>query len=140
VLSPNPANVSTTRNLYGTAALCVAVLCLVSSCTSAPVAAGRPSRPASERVVLREDFDHVLDVRVGDVLAVRPPMTSAEWQVMYDQSYLEFQGTPESRRRPESSGWKFSVVRAGETSLTVTPVIRNGPNPPRFTVTFHIES
>ena len=60
-------------------------------------------------------------------------MTAAEWQIAYDAAYLEFQGAPESLARPDSNGWTFHVIRAGETSLTVTPVIRRGPNPPRFT-------
>jgi hypothetical protein len=140
VPNQNPPHVSTPGNLYGTAIVCIAILCLISSCSSAPAAASRPARPASERIVLREDFGKVLDVRVGDVLSVRPPMTAAEWQVTFDPAYLESQETPESRRHPESSGWKFTVLRAGETSLTVTPVLRGGPNPPRFTVTFHVES
>jgi len=135
----NPARVATPRNLHATAIGCVAVLCLISSCSSAPVAADGSARLAAERVVLPEDFGHVLDVRVGDMLAVRPPMTASEWQVMYDDSYLEFQGTREQLRSPDTSGWKFNVLRAGETPLTVTPVMRGGPNPPRFTVTFHVE-
>ena len=135
----NPARVFTPRKLYGTAVVCVAIVCLISSCSSAPVAAGRPVRLAAERVVRPEDFGHVLDVRVGDVLAVRPPMTAAEWQVLFDDASLEFQGTPEQLRRPDPGGWTFTVLRAGDTALTVTPVIRSGPNPPRFTVTFHVE-
>jgi hypothetical protein len=140
VPNQNPARVSTPGNLSATAIVGVALVCLVSSCSSAPVAASRPARSGAERVVVREDFGKVLEVRVGDVLVVRPPMTAAEWQVTFDPAYLESQGTPASRRHPESSGWKFTVIRAGETSLTVSPVMRGGANPPRFTVTFHVES
>ena len=67
-------------------------------------------------------------------------MTAAEWQVTYDESFLEFQGTQDSIAHPDANGWTFHVVRAGETSLTVTPVMRRGPNPPRFTVSIHIDA
>jgi hypothetical protein len=86
------------------------------------------------------DFGGTVTVRQGDVVVVRPPMTAAEWQVMYDGSFLEFQGTRDGLAHPDSKGWTFHVVRAGETSLTVTPVMRGGPNPPRFTVTIHIDA
>lgn len=101
---------------------------------------GRSARVAAERVVMPGDFGGSVTVRVGDVLVVRPPMTAAEWQVAYDPSFLEFQGTPDSIAHPDTNGWTFHVVRAGETSLTVTPVMRGGPNPPRFTVSIHIDA
>jgi hypothetical protein len=101
---------------------------------------GRSARIASERVVNPSDFGGTVSVRVGDVLVVRLPMTAAEWQVAFDPSFLEFQGTPETLARPDANGWTFHVVRAGETSLTVTPVMRGGPNPPRFTVSIHIDA
>lgn len=116
----------------------VAVLCLTGNCAPPSVASVQPSRTVSERIVLRKDFGGVVDVRRGDVLVVRPPMTAAEWQVLYDETFLEFQGTPESLSTPGESGWTFHVVGTGETSLTVTPVVRGGPNPPRFTVTIRI--
>lgn len=120
--------------------LCGALLCLVANCSSASIAPARSARVAAEKVVMPGDFGGTVTVRQGDVLVVRPPMTAAEWQVMYDASFLEFQGTPDSLAHPDSNGWTFHVVRAGETSLTVTPVMRGGPNPPRFTVTIHIDA
>jgi hypothetical protein len=100
----------------------------------------RSARVASERVVTRGDFGGTVTVRVGDVLVVRAPMRAAEWQVAYDPSFLEFQGTPEGLAHPDTNGWTFHVVRAGETSLSVTPVMRDGPNPPSFTVSFHVDA
>lgn len=120
--------------------LCATLLCLVANCSSASMTPGRSARVASERVVMPGDFGGSVTVRVGDVLVVRPPMTAAEWQVAYDPSFLEFQGTPDSIAHPDTNGWTFHVVRAGETSLTVTPVMRGGPNPPRFTVGIHIDA
>ena len=67
-------------------------------------------------------------------------MTAAEWQVAYDASFLEFQGKPASIASPDANGWRFHVVRAGDTSLTVTPVMRDGPNPPRFTLSIHVDA
>jgi hypothetical protein len=119
--------------------LAVAALWLLPNCSSASLAPGR-ARAGAERVITAADFDTVVDVRAGDTLAVRPPMAAAEWQVTYDAAFLEFQGTPEALRHPDAAGWKFAVVRAGETALTVSPVVRGGPNPPRFTVTLHIAS
>ena len=120
-------------------ALVVAALWVLAGCASASLAPARAAAGA-ERVIAASDFGDEVNVRVGDTLAVRPPMTAAEWQVTYDAAYLEFQGTPEALRHPEAAGWKFTVVRAGETALTVSPVIRGGPNPPRFTVTLHVAS
>jgi hypothetical protein len=120
--------------------LCAALLCLAANCSSASMTPGRSAHAASERVVMPSDFGGSLTVRVGDVLVVRPPMTAAEWQVTYDASFLEFQGTQDKIAHPDSNGWTFHVVHAGETSLTVTPVMRGGPNPPRFTVSFHIDA
>jgi hypothetical protein len=120
-------------------ALVVAALWLLPNCSSASLAPAR-ARTAAERVIASGDFGGGVDVRVGDVLAVRPPMNAAEWQVSFDAAYLEFQGTPDALRHPDAAGWKFTVVRAGETALTVSPVIRGGPNPPRFTVTLHVAS
>jgi hypothetical protein len=121
-------------------ALCVTLLCLVANCSSASMTPARSARLAAERIVLPADFGGSVTVRVGDVLVVRPPMTAAEWQVAFDPSFLEFQGTPENLARPDASGWTFHVVHAGETSLTVTPVMRGGPNPPRFTVGIHVDA
>jgi hypothetical protein len=116
------------------------LLCLLANCSSASMTPARSARVAAERVVLPGDFGGSVTVRVGDVLVVRPPMTASEWQVAFDPSFLEFQGTPETLARPDASGWTFHVVRAGETSLTVTPVMRGGPNPPRFTVGIHVDA
>lgn len=118
--------------------LCVAVLCLAGNCAPAPVASVQPSRAASERIVAPGDFGGVVNVRRGDVLVVRPPMTAAEWQVMFDESHLEFQGDADGLRRPGPDGWRFNVIATGETSLTVTPISR-GANPPRFSVAVHVD-
>jgi hypothetical protein len=120
--------------------LCAILLCLLANCSSASMTPGRSGRAAAERVVKPSDFGGSVSVRVGDILVVRPPMTAAEWQVAFDASFLEFQGTPENLARPDTGGWTFHVVRAGETSLTVTPVMRGGPNPPRFTVGIHVDA
>jgi hypothetical protein len=119
--------------------LSVLLLCLAGNCSSASIVPARPVATPTERVVLPADFGGVVSVRLGDVLIVRPPMTADEWQVRFDDKFLEYQGTPESRRRPAAEGWKFNAIAAGDTSLTVTPIVRRGPNPPRFTVTFHVE-
>jgi hypothetical protein len=92
--------------------------------------AGRTPRAAAERVVMPADFGGSVTVRVGDVLAVRPPMNADQWQVAYDAAFLEFQGAADKLARPG----------ADETSLTVTPVLRGGPNPPRFSVGIHIDA
>ena len=120
--------------------LCAALVCLFANCSSASMTAGRTARVGDERVVTPSDFGGTVTVRQGDVLVVRPPMAAAEWQVSYDKTFLEFQGTPETIAHPESNGWTFHILRAGETSLAVTPVIRRGPNPPRFTVSIHIDA
>jgi hypothetical protein len=120
--------------------LCATLLCLVANCSSASVTRGGSARVASERVVLRGDFGGTVNVRQGDVLVVRLPMRAAEWQVTYDTSFLEFQGTPDSIAHPDANGWTFHVVRVGETSLTVAPVLRGGPSPPQFTVSIHIDA
>lgn len=86
------------------------------------------------------DFGGTVTIRLGDVLVVRSPMNAAEWQVAYDESFLEFKGSPDSLAHPDASGWTFHPLRAGETSVTVTPVMRGGPNPPRFSVTIHIDA
>jgi hypothetical protein len=120
--------------------LCAALVCFFANCSSASMVPGRPARAAVERVVKPADFGGTVTVRQGDVLVVRPPMAAAEWQVAYDAAFLEFQGAAESLAHPDSNGWTFHIIRAGETSLTVTPVIRRGPNPPRFTVSLHIDA
>lgn len=124
-------------------ALGVVVVCLASNCSSATVlpraSVDTPAPAAAERVIVRADFGHIVNVRAGDAIVARPPMDAAEWQVAFDKSFLEYQGTGESLHRPGAAGWTFHAVRAGDTSLTVTPVSRGGANPPRFTVTLHIE-
>ena len=120
--------------------VCAVLLCLAANCSSASMTPGRSARAAAERVVMPGDFGGTVTVKQGDVLVVRLPMQAAEWQVAYDPSFLEFQGTEDTLAHPDTNGWTFHVVRAGETSLTVTPVMRGGPNPPRFTVTIHIDA
>ena len=120
--------------------LSAALLCLLASCSSASMTPARSDRSASERIVMPADFGGTVTIRQGDVLVVRPPMTAAEWQVAYDESFLEFQGSPDSLAHPDSKGWTFHAIRSGETSLTVTPVMRGGPNPPRFSVSIHIDA
>ena len=130
-------------SLQGMTVSCLAgaaLVCLFANCSSASMATGRTPRPGAERVVAPSDYGGTVSVRQGDVLVVRQPMTASEWQVAYDAAYLEFQGSPESLAHPDSNGWTFHIVRTGETSLTVTPVIRRGPNPPRFTVSIHIDA
>jgi hypothetical protein len=100
----------------------------------------RTPAAGAERVIAPGDFGGSVTVRVGDVLVARPPMTADRWQVAYDNAFLEFQGTPDDLAHPGANGWTFHVVRAGATALTVTPVMRPGPNPPRFTVGIHIDS
>jgi len=128
-------------SLHGMTVPCLvgaALVCLFANCSSASMATGRTPRPGAERVVAPSDFGGTVSVRLGDVLVVRQPMAASEWQVAYDAAYLEFQGSAENLAHPDSNAWTFHIVRTGETSLTVTPVIRRGPNPPRFTVSIHI--
>ena len=96
--------------------VCAALVTLIVNCSSASISSNRPARPAAERVVMPADFGGTVTVKQGDVLLVRLPMRAAEWQVAYDPSFLEFQGTPDSLAHPDSNGWTFHVVRAGETS------------------------
>jgi hypothetical protein len=117
----------------------MALLFAAANCSSASMAP-RTASAAAERIIAPGDFGGSVSVRVGDVLVVRPPMNAAQWQVAYDSAFLEFQGTPDNLSHPDANGWTFHVVRAGETSLTVTPVMRGGPNPPRFSVGIHIDA
>ena len=118
----------------------VALLVLVANCSSASMAPRTAAAAGAERVVAPGDFGGSITVRVGDVLVVRTPMTTDQWQVAYDNGFLEFQGTSDELAHPGASGWTFHVRRAGDTSLTVTPVMRPGPNPPRFSVGIHIDA
>jgi hypothetical protein len=120
--------------------VCAALLTVVANCSSASISSSRPVVNAAERVVMPSDFGGTVTAMPGDVLRVRLPMRAAEWQVAYDPSFLEFRGTDDNLAHPDANGWTFHVLRAGETSLTVTPVMRGGPNPPRFTVTIHIDA
>jgi hypothetical protein len=121
-------------------AVCLAgLVCLVANCSTASLSP-HAAPAAAERVVSASDFGGAVTVKVGDVLVVRRPMNAAEWQVAYDTTLLAFQGTPETLARPGDNGWTFRVLRAGETTLTVTPVMRSGPNPPRFSVGIHIDA
>ena len=86
----------------------------------------------AERIVAPGDFGGSVTVRVGDVLVVRPPMTTDRWQVAYDNAFLEFQGTSDDLAHPGANGWTFHVRRAGDTSLTVTPVMRPGSESSSF--------
>jgi hypothetical protein len=115
------------------------LLAAVANCSSASMAPRRAAAGA-ERVVAPGDFGGSVSIRVGDVLVVRPPMTTDRWQVAYDNALLEFQGSADDLAHPGAGGWTFHVLRAGDTSLTVTPVMRPGPNPPRFTVGIHIDA
>jgi hypothetical protein len=117
----------------------MALLFAAANCSSASMAP-RTASAAAERIIAPGDFGGSVSVRVGDVLVVRPPMNAAQWQVAYDSVFLEFQGTSDNLSHPDANGWTFHVVRAGETSLTVTPVMRGGPNPPRFSVGIHIDA
>ena len=111
---------------------------LAANCSSASMTPRTAA--AAERVVAASDFGGSVTVKAGDVLLVRKPMNAAEWQVAYDNGFLEFEGTPDTLARPGDGGWTFHVLRAGETTLTVTPVMRGGPNPPRFSVGIHIDA
>jgi hypothetical protein len=103
--------------------------------------APRPAATAgADRIVAPGDFGGSISVRVGDALIVRPPMNAAQWQVAYDSAFLDFQGTTDDLAHPDDKGWTFRVVSAGDTSLTVTPVMRGGPNPPRFSLGIHIDA
>jgi hypothetical protein len=126
--------------LVARAGCAAALLLAVANCSSASIAPRRAAGAGAERVVAPGDFGGSVTVKVGDVLVVRPPMNASQWQVAYDTAFLEFQGTPDTLAHPDANGWTFHVVRAGETSLTVTPVMRGGPNPPRFSVGIHIDA
>ena len=116
-----------------------ALVFLAANCSSASMTP-RIAGAGAERVVAASDFGGSVTVKAGDVLLVRKPMNAAEWQVAYDSGFLEFEGTPDALARPGDGGWTFHVLRAGETTLTVTPVMRGGPNPPRFSVGIHIDA
>jgi hypothetical protein len=126
--------------LVARAAGALALLFLVANCSSASMAPRRTMSGSAERVIAPGDFGGSVTLRVGDVVVVRPPMTAAQWQVAYDDALLQFQGSVDDLAHPGTNGWTFHVVRAGDTALTVTPVMRPGPNPPRFTVGIHIDS
>ena len=128
------------RSSAARAVCTVALLFAAANCSSASMAPRASASPAAERIVAPADFGGSVSVRVGDVLVVRPPMNAAQWQVAYDSAFLEFQGTSDNLSHPDANGWTFHVVRTGETSLTVTPVMRGGPNPPRFSVGIHIDA
>jgi len=96
------------------------------------------ARLAAERVVL-PGLRHVLDVRGRDVLAVRPPMTAAEWQVMYDDSYLD---SGDSRAAAQVRYERLevpNVLRAGETPADRHASHARRPESSSVTVTFHVE-
>jgi hypothetical protein len=112
---------------------------LAANCSSASMAP-HAAPAAAERVVTASDFGGSITVKAGDVLVVRRPMSATDWQVAYDKTLLAFQGSAETLARPGDNGWTFRVLRAGETTLTVTPVMRPGPNPPRFSVGIHIDA
>jgi hypothetical protein len=135
-----PSLVTSGGSFVVRAGCAVALLFVVANCSSASIAPRRPASAGAERVVAPGDFGGSVTVRVGGVLVVRRPMNAAQWQVAYDTAFLEFQGTPDNLAHPDASGWTFHVVRAGDTSLTVTPVMRGGPNPPRFSVGIHIDA
>jgi hypothetical protein len=137
---PFPSLVTAGASLVSRAIAPVALLVLVANCSSASMAPRTAAAAGAERVVAPGDFGGSITVRVGDVLVVRPPMTTDRWQVAYDSGFLEFQGTPDDLAHPGANGWTFHVRRAGETSLTVTAVMRPGPNPPRFSVGIHIDA
>jgi hypothetical protein len=126
--------------LVARAGCAVALLLVIASGSSAWIAPRRAAAAGAERVVAPGDFGGSVTVKVGDALVVRPPMNAAQWQVAYDTAFLTFQGTPDNLAHPDANGWTFHVIRAGETSLTVTPVMRGGPNPPRFSVGIHIDA
>jgi len=137
---PRQSLVTAGGSLVSRAIGAVALLVLVANCSSASMAPRTAAAAGTERVVTPADFGGSITVRVGDVLVVRPPMTTDRWQVAYDGGFLEFQGTSDDLAHPGANGWTFHVRRAGDTSLTVTPVMRPGPNPPRFSVGIHIDA
>jgi hypothetical protein len=116
------------------AALTVLV-CAIADCAPASVA----TSPTADRVVEAADFGHTVQARVGDALLVRRPMNADEWQVTFDDIHIQYRGAPDALRTPAADGWRFTAIRAGDTALTVAPVLRGGANPPRFTVAFHLE-
>jgi hypothetical protein len=119
------------------APLSLTCLLAIASCSSIPVAPQAPRPEPNEHVIAAGDFGGVVNVRRGDVLIVRLPMAADEWQVAFDDTVLSPFGTTENLRHPGNDGWRFTVVGAGETTLSVTPVLRGGANPPRFTITVH---
>ena len=137
---PFPSLVTAGATLVSRAIGALALLVLVANCSSASMAPRTAAAAGAERIVAPGDFGGSVTVRVGDVLVVRPPMTTDRWQVAYDNAFLEVQGTADDLAHPGANGWTFHVRRAGDTSVTVTPVMRPGPNPPRFSVGIHIDA
>jgi hypothetical protein len=111
------------------------VLCVLAACNAQPL-----SREPTGRVIDVTEFDVVVNVRVSDVLAVRVPMQADEWQVSFDGAILAAVGSPDDLRHPGREGWRLRAIAPGDTALTVTPAVRGGANPPRFTLTVHSES
>jgi len=92
---------------------------------------------ASEIRIAPEQFGTVVNVRVGDVIIVPPPLAVDEWRVDYTSTLLELLN-PEVRAHPGPNGWRFRALAPGEAEIGLTPVTIGDAPPPRLAVSLHV--
>jgi hypothetical protein len=101
--------------------------------------AALPSSAEQARVVTVTKPNVSVQVRRGDTLVIVPAMTADDWHLEFDEEFLRAAGAADSLRHPDAAGWKFTVLAIGETTLTASPVLQGGANPPRFEYTITSE-
>jgi len=118
-----------------TALICSAMIVV----TQAVAACASPAAPAttSEIRITPDQFGTVVNVKVGDVVVVPPPLGVAEWRVDYTSTVLQLLN-PETRDHPGPDGWRFRVLAPGDAEIGLSPITTGDAPPPRLVVSLHV--
>lgn len=86
-----------------------------------------PTPHPADIILLPAQKDTPIQAKVGDVIAVRPPLPQLEWQVSYTADLIMPLTPPDGMRNPSAEGWLFQPIALGVSNITLTSISKPCP-------------